>query len=150
MKQIVTTSILFLTSLSACATGPALDQVHSVRERQLTLGLVQRDIRKGQTASEVASILGSPNIVSRDDGQRETWIYDKVSTEQSYSNNTQSIGGIVGAGAVAGTVPILGGIGGSAQQAQGLSATTQKTLTVVIRFDGSSHVDVVDYHVSSF
>ena len=36
---------------------------------------------------QVATALGSPNIVTRDAEGRETWIYDKIATEASYSNS---------------------------------------------------------------
>ena len=38
-------------------------QTHGVKERQMTVGTVQREISKGMSGAEVAEVLGSPNIV---------------------------------------------------------------------------------------
>ena len=39
------------------------------------------------TQDQVAAALGSPNIVTRDAAGRETWIYDKIASEASYSSS---------------------------------------------------------------
>ena len=101
----------------------------------MTVGIVQKEIRAGLTQAEVAEALGSPNIVTRDASGRETWIYDKVATEASYSNSAAG-GGII----------LIVGVSRTA----GAAATTQKTLTVVIKFDGQQRVDSFSYHASRF
>jgi outer membrane protein assembly factor BamE (lipoprotein component of BamABCDE complex) len=100
----------------------------------MTLGVVQKEIRAGLTQGEVAEALGSPNIVTRDAVGNETWIYDKVATEASYSRSD-----------VYGTILILGG--GSAA---GAASSTQKTLTVVIKFGADQRVETFSYHSSRF
>ena len=54
----------------------------------MTVGVVQREIHTGLTQDQVAEALGSPNIVTRDASGNETWIYDKIATEASYSNSS--------------------------------------------------------------
>jgi outer membrane protein assembly factor BamE (lipoprotein component of BamABCDE complex) len=54
---------------------------------KLTVGTVQRSIRTGMSGAEVASVLGSPNVVTTDEQRREVWIYDKVSSETAYSTS---------------------------------------------------------------
>jgi hypothetical protein len=83
---------------------------------------------------EVAATLGSPNIVTKDADGRDTWIYDKVSRVTSYSG-----------GGSGGTI-ILASYGKSKENYQ----TTQKTLTVVIKFDKSNKVETLNYHMSKF
>ena len=100
----------------------------------MTLGIVQKEIRAGLTQADVATALGSPNIVTRDAAGNETWIYDKVATEASYSRSDAY-----------GTILILG-----ASSAAGAAASTQKTLTVVIKFDGDQRVETFSYHSSRF
>ncbi|MBS0653648.1 MAG: hypothetical protein JSR39_09035 [Verrucomicrobia bacterium] len=100
----------------------------------MTLGIVQKEIRQGMDQGAVATALGSPNIVTKDQEGAETWIYDKIASEVSYSNDE---GGIW---------LILAGYGKSA----GARAKTQKTLTVVIKFDPQQCVDKVSYHSSTF
>lgn len=134
-------------ALSGCMTTAAqhAEQLPSASERRMTLGVVQKEIKKGMSQADVATALGSPNIVSQDANGRETWIYDKIATEVAYSRSSASgivAGLIVGAGAGA-----LGGLGGS--QSAGAASQTQRALTVVIKFKNGI-VDDLSYHSSSF
>ncbi|MGD9765184.1 MAG: hypothetical protein AB7V27_15885 [Candidatus Binatia bacterium] len=119
-----------------CTTTAAEHQksLGSTAEREMTLGVVQKEIRAGLSEDQVITALGSPNIVTRDGEGRETWVYDKVATEASYSRS-----------ATYGTILILGG-----SNSAGATATTQRTLTVVIKFDGNRLVDSFSYHSSKF
>jgi len=45
-----------------------------IKEDRLTVGKVQGEIKVGMPASQVAELLGSPNIVTTDDQRREVWI----------------------------------------------------------------------------
>lgn len=121
-----------------------------VKDQQMTLGIVQKDIRIGTSQAEVAAVLGSPNIVTQDAEGKETWIYDKVSSITSY--NSSGFG--VGAGGLGGGYG-SGGFGGGLLNAGynkngGTVQSVQKTLTVVIKFDGSNNVANLTYHMSSF
>ncbi len=106
----------------------------STAERETTLGIVQKEIRAGLTQDEVITALGSPNIVTRDADGHETWVYDKIATEASYSRSE-----------LYGTILVLGG-----GTASGAASTTQKTLTVVIKFGADQRVDTFSYHSSRF
>lgn len=137
--------------MSAAGHQQSLGSTH---EREMTVGVVQKEIRVGMSQADVAIALGSPNIVTRDSQGDEAWIYDKIATEASYSSSSQSEGIGVGgaAGGLLGRVLLLGGVGysrGATSQA-GASATTQKTLTVVIKFDRNSLVKSFSYHASKF
>ena len=101
---------------------------------RLTVGTVQRKIEIGMTSSQVAEVLGSPNVLSTDEERREVWVYDKISTDVSYSTSV--------AGA---SILILGGSGSS-----GARSTTQRTLTIIIKFDGNGKVRDFAYHTSRF
>lgn len=105
-----------------------------LKEQELTLGVVQRDIKIGSTQDEVATALGSPNIVTKDADDKETWIYDKVSSISSYDEKGFGVG------------IILAGYA----KAKGSQQTVQKTLTVVIKFDKNNKVDSFTYHMSKF
>ncbi len=120
---------------AGCTTAAGhQQQLGSTAEREMTVGVVQREIHTGLTQDQVAEALGSPNIVTRDASGNESWIYDKIATEASYSNSSAY-----------GTILILG-----ANSASGASATTQRTLTVVIKFDANRQVDTFSYHASKF
>ncbi len=139
-------SILLLTS---CTASQHHSQLHSEKENKLTVGKVQKFIKTGMSSSEVAEILGSPNIVTSDGPNSETWIYDKIATEVSYSQSSQSAGGMLMGIWPAGDA-LMGGGGSLGVDAKtGASAQSQRTLTVIINFTDNK-VSNFKYHNSSF
>lgn len=126
---------IIAVSVIGCATLPAKEharELQSGSEREMTIGIVQKEIKKGMAQAEVAVALGSPNIVTKDQEGLETWVYDKIASEASYSGGERGIVGII--------------IGG---KAAGAASQTQKTLTVIIKFkDGVVHD--FSYHASKF
>ena len=96
-------------------------------EEKLTVGTVQKEIRIGMAGGDVAQVLGSPNIVSSDEDRNEVWIYDKISTQYV---STDMKAGILAFG---GGSDIIGLPSLSGRQSSG--ASSQRTLTVVIKFD---------------
>lgn len=138
---------LFVLALSGCMSAAAHQRsLHSTQEREMTVGIVQKEIRVGMSQAEVGEALGSPNIVTRDKQGKETWIYDKIATEASYSRSKGSLGG---AGGGAGHTLALVLFGGGSQEA-GAASTSQKTLTVIIKFDQDRLVESFSYHTSKF
>ena len=111
-------------------------------DEQLTVGAVQKEIRIGMAGGQVAEILGSPNIVSTDEDRNEVWIYDKISTQYVRAD---AKAGIL---AIGGGSDVVGGVGASGSQSSG--ASSQRTLTVVIKFDENSLVRDFAYHTSRF
>lgn len=141
--------ILLLIFTGGCMTAAEHQQsLHSTKEREMTLGVVQKDIHVGMSQADVATALGSPNIVSKDSEGNESWIYDKIATEVSYSKDSGGIG--VGAGAGIGSWRMILGGGAGYSKSAGAVAQTQKTLTVVIKFDNNSLVKTLSYHSSKF
>lgn len=119
---------LFLatTTLSACSASFHAEQTsNSIQGDQLTVGKVQKEIKKGLSGAEVAAILGSPNIVSTDELGREVWIYDKISSSKVYSSGGLFID-------------------------TGASSTSQQTLTIIIKYDDKKIVRDFAYHTSKF
>jgi outer membrane protein assembly factor BamE (lipoprotein component of BamABCDE complex) len=120
--------------------------VNNPTNDRVTVGTVQKEIRVGMSGAEVAAVLGSPNIVSTDEERREVWIYDKISTDVAYSTSSGGLSALIfGGGSGVG-----GGVGGSANRNAGASSTSQKTLTVIIKFDDQKKVRDFAYHTSSF
>lgn len=113
---------------------------------RITVGKVQKEIRVGMSGADVAQVLGSPNIVSTDEERREVWIYDKIATDTAYSSSSGGVNALILAfgGNAAGGV----GTGGSASA--GASSTSQRTLTVIIKFDKDSKVRDFAYHTTRF
>ncbi|MEW6440475.1 MAG: hypothetical protein AB1640_06005 [bacterium] len=145
-------SFIGLAVSAGCMSAAQHQQeLGSTAEREMTVGIVQKEIRVGMSQADVASALGSPNIVTRDSEGKETWVYDKIATEASFSRSGGGLGGGVGAGGIAGDALILGGVGGGYSKSSGAAATTQKTLTVMIKFDkNTSLVESFSYHTSKF
>lgn len=123
--------------------------LHSERDRKMTVGTVQKEIRVGMSSVDVAQALGSPNQVRYQDG-KEVWIYDKIATEASYRNTNSGVGGGVGAAGLAGDVLVLGNVNAARGSSRGESATTQRTLTVIIRYGQDDRVEEFSYQSSSF
>lgn len=122
--------VLSLAALISCKhPAPPSEQ-----PEKLTVGKVQGEIKVGMSGAAVAEILGSPNIVTTDEQRRENWIYDKVSSESVDTSN-----------AVGGSIIIFGGSSGQRQQSR-----TQKTLTIIIKFDENKLVRDFAYNYSQF
>ena len=128
---------LVVAVLSAGCTATAAQQqqqLGSAAAREMTLGIVQKQIRAGLMQDEVVTALGSPNIVTRDAAGRETWVYDKVATEATFSRSDAY-----------GTILLLG-----TSSAAGAASQSQRTLTVVIKFGANQQVETFSYHSTRF
>lgn len=154
-KKIIIVLLAMFISLPATAAkleGKVNKQTGNspVKEQELTLGLVQRDIKIGASQDDVAIALGSPNIVTRDSDGKDTWIYDKVASVTSFSDQGFGVGaagGSIGGGSSAGGGGLLG-VG--YRRGKGQVESVQKTLTVVIKFDKTCKVESFTYHMSKF
>ena len=128
-------ALLVAVLSSGCMTAQQHQAAVSGSDKnRLTAGVVQREIRVGMSGDEVVSALGSPNIVTTDEKRRESWVYDRFATETVHSSSS---GGV--------NVLIFG-----VSQGAGAASTTQRTLTVVIKFDESKRVRDFAYRQSSF
>lgn len=137
--------------LAGCmSTKQHYQQTHGIQERQMTVGTVQKEIRKGMSGADVAEVLGSPNIVTTDGEGREVWVYDKISTDVTYSKDSGGVGMVLLVGGLAGNT-VAGGLGhGGYSRSAGAESKTQRTLTVVIKFDEEKKVRDFSYHSSRF
>lgn len=144
-KIITIVSMALLVFGCASASDHRADVQDPVGD-ELTVGTVQKEVRVGMSGGEVAAVLGSPNIVSTDENRREVWIYDKVSTDFAYSNSSGGVSALIlGWGGSA------GGLGGAGYNSgAGASSRTQKTLTIIIKFDEAGLVRDFAYHTSKF
>lgn len=133
MKKSIWIILSAIVLLTACMKHPA-SEVSDGSTSNLTVGKVQGQIKEGMPASDVAAILGSPNIVTTDEKRREVWIYDKVSSNRVDTSNS-AFGWIV----------ILG-----ADTSQSQSTTSQKTLTIIIKFDEQKMVRDFAYNYTQF
>ncbi len=88
MRAAKTILIYLIVFTCGCSNQQTL---HSSKEREMTVGIVQKEIRVGMTQADVAEALGSPNIVTRDSDCNESWIYDKIATEVSYYSDSGGV-----------------------------------------------------------
>ncbi|MBI1825955.1 MAG: hypothetical protein HY287_12675 [Planctomycetes bacterium] len=135
-----------LISLAGCASWHAHNVQSGLQGDRLTLGAVQRDIHKGMTNADVVESLGSPNIITTDESGNENWVYDKFATDVVHSSSGWSIFGI-GAGVTGGTAI---GAGGTGTGSAGAASTSQRTLTVIVKFDENHRVRDFAYRTSRF
>jgi len=146
MKKLLISAIA-VVFLSGCMMTP--QHRRAVRDDsgdRMTVGKVQKEIRVGMSGAEVAQVLGSPNIVSTDEERREVWIYDKISTETAYSTSEGGVASLI----LVGLTDVFLGGGGGLSGSSGASSTSQRTLTVIIKFDGDKKVRDFAYHASRF
>ena len=143
-------TMLCLALTGGMSAGQHREAVRDDASEKISAGTVQREIRRGMSGAEVVSVLGSPNLVTTDSEGRETWVYDKVSTEQVYSTSQGGVGSLLG-GLVGGAAGgLFGGASGNVERGSGAASTSQRTLTVVIKFDGQGMVRDYSYRQSSF
>ncbi len=138
-------------TLSGCMS--AADHRRAVQDPagdRLTVGKVQREIRIGMSSAAVIEVLGSPNIVTTDEKRREVWTYDKIATDRAYSTSSGGISVLVLGGALVGGGLVGAGAGPSYGSAAGAASTSQRTLTVIIKFDKGQKVRDFAYHTSRF
>ena len=147
---VIYVTMLCLTGTGCMSAGKHREAVRDDTADRISVGKVQREIREGMTSAEVVSILGSPNMVTTDAGRRETWVYDKVATERAYSGSQGGFGGLLG-GLVGGAAGgLFGGGSGNVERGSGASATNQRTVTIIIKFDEEGRVRDYSYRQSSF
>jgi len=135
---------VFLTGCQTAAYHKG--QVQDNSTDRMTVGNVQREVRVGMSGADVAQVLGSPNIVSTDGERREVWIYDKISTDTAYSSSSSGVNALI-LGISSG---VAGGLGAAGNSSAGARSTSQRTLTVIIKFDKSGKVRDFAYHTSRF
>jgi len=156
MKPKRQTKVLLIASictiaLSGCVTAQEhLQRVSDDSAERVSVGTVQKEIREGMSGAEVAAVLGSPNIVTTDEQRREVWIYDKISTQNAYSTSSGGFSALILGGAPVGVGVAGGGVGGNYSSSAGANSTSQKTLTVIIKFSKNGKVRDFAYHTSRF
>jgi len=123
--------------LSACYPTSLAEQQADMNAAKgegdnLSIAKVQKEIKIGMSSADVVLVLGSPNMVTTDDKRRESWVYDKVSTEGMVSTSSGSRFLWLPADNKAAV------------------SRTQKTLTIVIKFDEKGMVRDFAYNTSKF
>jgi len=134
-KSSIIVAFIFAGALAIGSTGCSADYHAGEAKKGLdgdrvTVGTVQRQIKLGMSNAEVVEVLGSPNVVTTDGQRREVWVYDKIATDVTSSSGYW-------------TVLLLG-------QQSAAASKSQRTLTIVIKFDEDKKVRDFAYHTSRF
>jgi hypothetical protein len=146
-REIGLGTILLLAGANLTGAGePRREATKPVGETEFTLGLVQKEVRIGMSQADLVSALGSPNILTRDSQGRESWVYDKFATEARVKSS--GFGASAGGLGNVGSSLLLGVLSGYSRNER--AASTQRTLTVVIRFDKDGRVESFSFHASRF
>ncbi len=134
---IVFSALFVVIALPGCYPTSLVDQQKDINAAKgegdnLSIAKVQKEIKIGMSSADVVLVLGSPNMVTTDDKRRESWVYDKVSTEGMASTSS---------GARFFWLPA---------DNKAAVSRTQKTLTIVIKFDEKGMVRDFAYNTSKF
>jgi hypothetical protein len=146
MFRVMGVTLLTLATVVAAAEAGEGKKAKPDSSSAFTLGVVQRELRSGLSQAEVVERLGSPNILTRDGAGREAWVYDRVSSDVEVSSGGVGIGGL-GAGAGSTFAGVLGISGGKSKEKL---RSSQRTLTVVVRFTAAGTVESFTWHHTRF
>ncbi len=152
ISLVIAIAVFSLAAVGCQTVGQHASEVQAARggEDGLTVGKVQREIRIGMTNAEVIEVLGSPNMVTTDEQRRENWVYDRISTDTVYSSSSGGVNTLFLGGALIGAGIAGGGLGGNVSSSAGARSTTQRTLTIIIKYDKENRVRDFAYRSSSF
>ena len=132
MKSILAAALCTAT-LTACAT-PVIAPVDQ-RNSTLTSGNVAMNLEVGETTqAQVLEVFGAPNIVTMDGARNAVWSYQRHATVSQASGSSNYW-----------TIILTGG----ANQAAGFSES-QRTITLIIKFDGNNVVSDFRSRTSDF
>ncbi len=107
---------------------------------ELSFGSVKRHLRIGvSTQAEVLRRFGAPNNMTLTGDGREIWVYDQIRTEMETNGASQSAGGGIGFGALAGNALFGAAFGAGESNSKSSLISSTKALTVILEFD-ENHV----------
>ena len=142
----ITFLITGLALVAGCSATQHRAAVQDDSADRVTVGTVQKDIYIGMTGADVIASIGSPNVVTTNEDRNQVWVYDKFATDVVHSD---SRGGVLGI--IFGPMGSAGGVGiGGGQRSSGAVSTSQRTLTIVLKFDAANRVADFAYHSSRF
>ena len=120
--------------------------VSNAASDRLNVGTGQEQSRTGMSGAQGMRTLGAPNIVTTDEARREVWVYDKIATEVVQSGSAIQFTPL---GLLTGGSGLIGGALGVGQTASA-SARSDRTLTVIIKFDENKRVRDFAYRATQF
>jgi hypothetical protein len=123
MRAAATVVSLALVGVLGCQSKPPPEE----DGKQLTAGVVEREIRNGMSGAEVIAALGQPNIVTRDEDGNKVWTYERYARNVETRQNGYWV--------------VF--LWGTKEQAKG----STRSFTVIIHLDQADKVIKFGYHV---
>lgn len=144
MKLKTKSTLLALITLVMVSCTPLQNPVQTMQSPQksnLTVGIVKSKIIENKTTQEeVMSLLGAPNLVTRNSKGNEVWNYSRMAFESGAYRDAQSVSG-VGAGVTAGGGFLGGLLGASRANSSVVSSSTTSSFDLIINFDKKDVVE---------
>lgn len=144
--------------ISACATpalppsgnapapSSALTAGAPVTASALSYGTVTSQVQKGKTTQlELLQIFGGPSISTTDRDGVETWVYERTSTQSDVQSNSQTAQGAASLGAFFKFVNVDVSASTGRSSSGSSTATSVRSLTVIVKF--APDKTVADYSV---
>ena len=139
----------FITVGCVRAKSPELPYSNQ-QKSNLTAGMVKKYVKVGEaTQTDILTVFGAPNIITRDKENNEVWTYDRQSiasaSEVAEWNTSGRVGAI--AGGLVGSTAVGGGasIGGSSGKGSTAGQVSSATFTLIIKYDENDVVQ--DYRM---
>jgi hypothetical protein len=145
--------IVVCFAADGCVRAKAPDLPYSSNQKSnLTAGMVKKYVKVGKaTQSDLLSVFGAPNIITRDKSGHEVWTYDRQSMASSSEIAAWNAGGTGAAmaGGLAGEAVVGGGavVGGSTGKSSTAGQISSTTFTLMIYFDEQDVVN--DYRMQA-
>ena len=112
----------------------------------LSYGTVTSQVVRGKTTQlELLQIFGGPNISTTDRDGTETWVYERSVTQTDVQANSQAAQGTASLGAFFKYIDIQAGGSASRSAAASSTASSIRSLTVIVKF--ALDKTVADYTV---
>lgn len=130
--KLVTLTVALMMMASPIAAAPAAE---AQRSNPLTPGSVSLHLVVGKTTqADVLEVFGAPNIVTQDGGRQDVWSYQRHATVTQGSESGAYFNILVA------------GVGGSKSS----TSQTQRTMTLIIKFDANHVVSDFSSRASEF
>jgi len=139
----------FITVGCVRAKSPELPYSNQ-QKSNLTAGMVKKYVKVSEaTQTDILTVFGAPNIITRDKENNEVWTYDRQSIASASEVAEWNTSGRVGvlAGGLVGNTAVGGGasIGGSSGKGSTAGQVSSATFTLIIKYDENDVVQ--DYRM---
>ncbi len=145
--------LIFLTAffINCSSIENPVQTMKAPQKSNLTLGTVKSKIIENKTTQEeVMTLLGAPNLVTKNSKGNEVWNYNRMAFESGAYGESQSRSG-VGIGGTGGSSGILGGLfGTSSSKSSVVASSTTSSFDLILIFNNKDIVESYKVIQASF